>query len=397
MPEPLWLEEVAVELPVWEPAPPGARLACDVLVIGAGLAGTSAALALQARGVDVLVVERDGPGRGASGRNAGFVLLAHVFELPALRRRAGAEAVGALLALARRNHALLRERFAAAADHRSSGSLMLSMADDPDEAAALEAAAALLRESGAEVTLGDPHPALRGFGRQLALREDGQLHPGRLLAAMAGRVRRGVRGRVEALAGDRRARLEGGGEIRFSRALVATNAHVAELVPALRGVVTPERAQILATEPLGARVLEPVAYANWGYDYFRQRDDGVLLVGGRRHLFAARESTAVAEPSDEVQRALDAYLEAHLPFARGARVTHRWAGTMGFSPDELPLMGPAPGFAGDAVHVLAGFTGHGLGLAPVLGELWAEAATGRASEADRRSARLFDPARPRAA
>lgn len=390
---PLWLEEAAPVLPAWKSVPARATLDCEVLVVGAGLAGISAALALQDRGVDVLVIERDGPGHGASGRNAGFLLLAHVFDLPAMRRRLGVESLGVLLALARRNHASIRERFAEAAIHRPTGSLMLSMAGDAEEAAALAEAAEILRENGADVALTAPHPALRGFGVQLALREDAQLHPGRLVAAMASRIRRGLLGRVEAVHASGRAELVGGAEVRFAKVLLATNGLVPELVPALRGVVTAERAQILATEPLRERFLEPVAYANWGYDYFRQREDGVLLLGGRRHLFRARESTDSTAPTGEVQRALDHYLATHLPFARGARVTHRWAGTMGFSPDELPLMGPAPGFGGDTVHVLAGFTGHGLGLAPILGQLWADLSTGCASEDALARARLFDPAR----
>lgn len=385
--EPLWLEEVADALPRWREPPADAR--CEVLVIGAGLAGTSVARALAAHGVDVLLVDRAGPGRGASGRNAGFVLLAHVFELPAMAERFGEPAVLDLLALARRNHARIREH-ASACDHRPCGSRMLSMAGDEAEAATLARAGELLRAAGVDARLGAPHPALRGFGAQLALAEDAQLHPGKLVAALAADVRRAARAQIDALR-DGVARIADGGTIRFERAVVATNAHAGRLVPSLRGVVTPERAQILATEPLPERVLEPVAYANWGHDYFRQRDDGVLLLGGRRHLFVDRESTDDEAPTDAVQRALDAYLQEHLPFTRGARVTHRWAGTMGFSPDELPLMGPAPGLRG--VHVLAGFTGHGLGLAPVLGELLADRLAGRASAADARVARLFDPQR----
>ena len=45
-----------------DPAPP------DVIVVGAGVVGLSAALALQARGRSVLVLDREGPGRGRLGR-----------------------------------------------------------------------------------------------------------------------------------------------------------------------------------------------------------------------------------------------------------------------------------------------------------------------------------------
>ncbi|MEC7519692.1 MAG: FAD-binding oxidoreductase [Myxococcota bacterium] len=384
MSESLWLREAPSAR--W---PDASSDRCELLVIGAGLAGCSAALHAQARGVDVLVVERDGPGRGASGRNAGFVLAAHVFEYPDIRARIGADGARDLMTLSRRNHARLKERFAAAADHAPSGAAMLSMDGDAEEARVLSEAADLLAQDGVRCHFTAPHPALRGFASQLVLPGDAQLHPARLVRAMSAEIRRGVRGRVDALE-DGVARV-GAAEVAFERALICTNAHAAELVPALSGVVTPQRAQMLATAPV-APTLEMPMYANWGYDYFRQRADGAVLVGGRRHLFRDDEATDSLAPSDAVQAALEAYLEAHLPFAAGAPITDRWAGTMGFSPDELPLLGPAPGLP-DRVHVLAGFTGHGLGLATALAELAVDLLTGAASADDARMARLFDPAR----
>lgn len=48
-----------------------ARATSDVIVAGGGLHGCSAALQLSMRGVRVTVVEKDYPGRHASGVNAG--------------------------------------------------------------------------------------------------------------------------------------------------------------------------------------------------------------------------------------------------------------------------------------------------------------------------------------
>jgi glycine/D-amino acid oxidase-like deaminating enzyme len=46
---------------------------------------------------------------------------------------------------------------------------------------------------------------------------------------------------------------------------------------------------------------------------------------------------------------------------RPIRVVARWAGTMGFSPDGMPLVGPVG--ASDSVWFCGGFTGHGMSLA----------------------------------
>ena len=50
-------------------------------------------------------------------------------------------------------------------------------------------------------------------------------------------------------------------------------------------------------------------------------------------------------------------------------VTHRWAGTMGFTPDGLPSVGLVPGIRG--IHLFAGWNGHGMGWAPGLADLLA--------------------------
>jgi glycine/D-amino acid oxidase-like deaminating enzyme len=54
------------------PALEGDRTA-DVCVIGAGFTGLSAALALRRAGTEVVLLERDFAGFGASGRNAGHL------------------------------------------------------------------------------------------------------------------------------------------------------------------------------------------------------------------------------------------------------------------------------------------------------------------------------------
>src|SRR5690606_38172926 len=62
----------------------------DVIVIGAGVVGLSAALALQARGLPVRVVDREGPAAGASAGNAGAFAFTDIFPLasPGILRKA---------------------------------------------------------------------------------------------------------------------------------------------------------------------------------------------------------------------------------------------------------------------------------------------------------------------
>ena len=387
-----WLEEAS--LPRWSPV--ARRERCEVLVIGAGLAGLATARELRARGRDVLVVDRAGPAEGASGRNAGFVLLTHAFSFPALARTLGPEATHALLGLSRANRRAIAERFAQPAQLRLGGALMLAMEGDAAELETLRESAALLAAEGERTRFVDVPAGLSGYAAALELGGDGELHPGRLSAALAAGLRGGIANIERIDAGARVAHcapITPSGDsatIAFERCVIATNAWARELVPTAE--ITPARAQVVLTAPL-APVLGQPCYAGWGYDYFRQRSDGRVLLGGRRHLFVDAEATDVAEPSDEVQRALEAYLRTHLAFARDAPIERRWAGIMGFSSDGLPLVGPLPS-APEALSIIAGFTGHGLGLALACAALLADALCGTSAMAEHaRAAQLLSPAR----
>jgi glycine/D-amino acid oxidase-like deaminating enzyme len=136
--------------------------------------------------------------------------------------------------------------------------------------------------------------------------------------------------------------------------VLATNAWTDEL---LAVPISPVRAQMAATAPVMRAIYRPV-YADWGNRYWRQRDDGSVLVGGFRHHALAEEVGYDARPSAVVQAHIDSQIDQLVPHAE---VTHRWAGIMGFSADGLPLVGLMPGVK--RIHVCAGYTGHGMGFA----------------------------------
>src|SRR5207253_10513298 len=83
-----------------------------------------------------------------------------------------------------------------------------------------------------------------------------------------------------------------------------------------------------------------------------------------------------------VQSHLERFLAEHHVTAP---ITHRWAGTMGFSHDALPYVGQT----GPRLFVCGGFTGHGMAFGPASAEVVAALARG-GTHAD---ADLFDPSR----
>ncbi|MBV1861435.1 MAG: FAD-binding oxidoreductase [Nannocystaceae bacterium] len=387
----LWLDESpSSRLDALQPG----NHAVDAVVIGLGITGASAALELAEAGLSVLALDAHGLGWGASARSGGFLLVEHAIEYPARRARFGRERMQTVIEMARSNHRWVEQRFGRAAEHKRCGSLILPMAEDAREQATLAEAAALLREDGVPCSQGAGHEGLEGFAPGLSIPEDGEVHPGRLLAAVGQQAQRSGATLRQALVTDldptRRVVTTPDATISYGVAIVAVNAWTQRLLPHID--IAPQRAQMLATRPLGPkRTLGPVCYGCWGYDYFRQRDDGRLLIGGRRHLHRDSEGTDDSVPTDAVQTDLEAYLRRHLSAFGPFEIEARWSGIMGFSPDELPFSKALTDSEGAAAtHVLGGMTGHGMGLGAICGQTIARSCTRTLEAVERRRVELLD-------
>ena len=374
---PYWLEDA----PSLAPALTGAHSA-DVVVIGAGLCGASAALALGRAGVDTIWLEGGRVSHGASGRNAGFLLQGTAERYVRGVSLHGRERARRVHALTRENHAAMAEevvRLGIDCGYMKRGSLQL--AGSREEEADLLESAALLREDGFAAVEKDVDalgPALAGAGFRLGvhLPDDGELHPARFVRGVARAAQGlGVRlyedTRVTALhaeaPGD--VRLEtNAGSVQAQIVLVCTNAVAPELLPALRGAIDPVRGQMLATAA-APPVFDCPIYADHGFDYWRQDEHGRIALGGWRNLDPESEVGTDEALHPVIQARMTEFL-ARFEALRDVPITHRWSGTMGFSRDGLPLVGAAPGASG--ALVAAGFTGHGFGFAWVCGRALAD-------------------------
>ena len=329
----------------------------DLAVIGGGITGAGVLRWAGSRGLDAVLFERDQLASGATGRNAGFLLAgvaANYADAVAVYGRAAAREVWAFTL---ENHRRLAEVLdGAGAGYRRAGSWVL--AADAEEATQLQAAETLMREDGFEAAW-HPAPDLRGaaFGALLSP-ADGEVDSAavvRLLAA-AGEVRVGVRIRgIEPAPGGVRL-LTNAGDIEATAAVIATNAHARDLWPA--APIEPVRGQMLLTAPVPGMVADRPVYSDRGYRYWRQLPDQRLALGGWRNTAFAEEVGFDDQPTPRIQDRLDAHLRA---LGVDVPVERRWAGTMGFTPDRLPLVGAVPGRPG--VFVCAGYSGHGMGFA----------------------------------
>ncbi len=349
-------------VPIWgfpEPlaAPASLPRRVDVVIVGGGITGVALLDLFRGRDIDAILLEREHVAAGASGRNAGFLLAGVAENYARAVSRHGRDIAAAVWAFTTANHALTAAAAARLdAGYRRGGSMTVAL--DDEEAASLEEAATLLAEDGFAAELLEASAAPGGV-RALFNPADGEVDPVRLVhglaTAHAGRVFENHP--VVAVDDGRNTAVVRLAQrsIEAAAVLLATNAWTSQLLPSLP--IRPVRAQMLATAGSDRQLGVPV-YAEWGHRYWRQRDDGSVLVGGFRHRALAEEVGLDATPTEHVQRLLDGQLR---DLGVDAAVTHRWAGIMGFSDDGLPLVGVAPGCR--RIHVCGGYTGHGLGFA----------------------------------
>jgi gamma-glutamylputrescine oxidase len=369
---PYWLEGAEALA-----APLEGDVSADVVIVGGGLCGASAALAAVDAGMDVVWLEARGVSTGASGRNAGFLLQGtaeRYARAVAMMGRARARAVHALSV---ENHARMADtvtRLGLSCGYQRRGSLQLA-GSEPEEADLLESAA-LLQEDGFAATVLDGAALAScyreaGFRLGVHLPGDGELQPASFVrgvarAAMAAGVRLYEQTRVTSLEAPAPGEVTAhtaAGTVSASVALVCTNAAAGELLPFFVDKVDPVRGQMLATAPAPILFDCPV-YADHGYDYWRQDEHGRIALGGWRNLDPDSERGMDEVLHGGIQERMTAFLHRFPPL-RDVPITHRWSGTMGFSRDGLPICGAVPGMPGALAAV--GFTGHGFGFAFLAG------------------------------
>ena len=350
----------------------------DVAVIGGGITGAACALWLAREGRRVIVLERETIAHGASGRNGGFLLAGTVETYDRATRHYGREQARRLYAFSVANNALVRtliEELEAQdwpTGYRQTGGLRL--ADSVEELAEVREGARLLTEDGwyTEI-IGEDRlpPRLRGHYLGGAYHaSDGEIQPARLvtgLARLAHQAGATIYEQTPALTirEDRASVVieTPVGVARAQTAILATNAWLDTLLPnAARRVVTPTRGQMLATAPVGERLFDCPIYAHEGYQYWRQLQDGRLVVGGwRDHAPDRDQRDPTQAPTEAVQQQLDRFVYETLGLPATLPITHRWAGLMAFTSDSLPVVGFAPG--SKRLLLCGGYTGHGNALA----------------------------------
>ncbi len=358
---------------LWQRATHLGALTTDTAVVGAGIAGISAARELQRRNIPCMVLDRHAPASGASGRNAGFLMRGAADNYAAAIRDWGRPAARLLWQTSEETLAALRARgIEKLPTYRRLPSCLLAFTES--ECDELRQSLTLLQEDGFETRwLDTPTDSLARSSLPplggLINPHDAVCNPVDLIHLLASQLNAPILQHQDAIELRAHGRdiqiLLPAGQILAKRVIIATNAYTPAILPALKGIIQPNRGQMLAIQAPDIR-LDHAYYANHGSEYFRPVGHGALIaLGGWRKHFAEQERTDVDALNDNVQHGLETFATAL--FGTGHHVVTRWAGIMAFTPDGLPITdaAPLPGHTDPdpRLWLCAGFNGHGMSLA----------------------------------
>jgi glycine/D-amino acid oxidase-like deaminating enzyme len=371
----------------------------DAVIVGGGIVGCATAYWLRRQQPDwrIAILDARTLGHGASGRNAGMLLQGTARDFVSDIERYGAETARRLWRFTRANRDLIEAELPTQQiGWRAEGSL--TVAGDGEEAERLQASVMELRAVGASAAFlraraTNERLQAEGFHGSLYVTSGATVDPLRLVRETARASRADVYEQqpVEEIDwSDEAARLHTPDRcLTGSRVVLAVNAYLPRLLPALSRYVRPVRAQMLATGPAARQVIRQPAYTHQGHYYVRQTASGHVLAGGARHRHRATEVGYDDQTTPAVQSDIERYLHDYFPWTQPLAVEQRWSGTMGFSPDGRPVVGRVPGH--EQSVWAAGFTGHGMSYGFRMGRLLAAQVRGRTSEdLDLFTARRFD-------
>jgi sarcosine oxidase subunit beta len=356
----------------------------EVVIVGGGLMGASAAFFLRKRGVPVVLLERGLVGQQASGVNFGNVRRQGRFlpQLPLAHR-------------SRDIWGRLPELIGHDAEFIATGHVRVVYAEP--QMAVVEKYAADAKHWGLDLQIlsrGELRGRFPFFGPEVIAGSyspnDGHANP-RLAAPAFGRAakREGAQViencevlQVEKAAYDFRVTTAGGLTVTAPVALICSGAWGGAMSAAFGEPVPmmPKGPTMAVTEPMPYGIV-PVVGVSTSIEhegvYFRQVKRGnIVFGGGRRNPAYLDHRRANVNPNWTLAQLHE--LRRIAPALGRLSVIRSWSGVEGYVDDDIPVMGPSAKVSG--LYYAFGFCGHGFQLGPGVGDVMAELiATGATS------------------
>lgn len=359
----------------------------DVAIIGAGFTGLSAARTLAKRGVNVVILEANSIGWGASSRNGGMVLTGLKLSPETLSKRYGMELTRKMYAASLASIDLVEQIVREdniTCDFSRCGHLEVACKPSHFDSYA-RSVETIAREFNHQLRVIPRVELADEIGSSIyhgGIVDDSSagVNPARYVSGLAAAaLTAGARifhnATVQQIApasnnGSRSLTLQTTrGNVKADNVLIATSGYTSSATPALRKKIIPIGSFIITTEPLSdslARELSPrnrMIYDSKHYlYYYRLTPDNRMLFGGRAAFFPETKNT-IRRSAEILRRGMiDVF-----PQLRDTKLAHAWGGTLDFCFDTMPHSGQM-----DGIYYALGYAGHGVAMATYLGAKIAE-------------------------
>ncbi|CAM3837233.1 NAD(P)/FAD-dependent oxidoreductase [Parendozoicomonas haliclonae] len=357
----------------------------DVVVIGAGLTGISAALELTLKGYSVSVLEAHDIGWGASGRSGGQLIVGIADSVETMIRTMGKADAKKAFDISVEAIQLVKDRVARHNIDCDLTSGQLEVASKASHVRDFQQSVdihttefnyPLQFKTAEEITDMTGSPIYHGGCYDPA---GGHVHPLNYTLGLArAAAELGVRFYEHSPVVDIKQQkqplvIADKGQIRCDYLVVASNAYIDRLVPDLARYILPVGSYICATEPVPDNVLKDnpaVADSKYLLSYFRKDVDGRLLWGGRTGL--------TRNMPENVRQVMTKRIEQAFPQLKGIRIEKHWGGNIAVTMNRMPHFGRLQ----NNIYFLHGYSGHGMAMSGMGGKLLAEAVSGDAERFD---------------
>jgi len=371
-------------------APVSTLKRANVVVIGGGYTGLNAALHLAEDGVEVVLLDAEFPGFGASGRNGGFCCLGGSRAPDIQLRRFGDPKDVRQAEVAAISHVgALLDRLKIDADRQEHGEAIV--AHSPAMARRLPAVAEDFAESyGVEPeVIAGKDMAARGMGGRwhgaVSVPLGFSLHPRKYLQGLLkAAVTAGVQvfgqspvRRIESVTGGVQVTTDQA-SILADKVVLATNGYTSENVPDwIRSRTLPAQSSVIATRQMTDDELAAQGWTSrqMSYEerrllhYFHLTPDNRMIFGQRGGLITSAANEA--RIAQRVRRDFDQVF----PEWRGVETPHRWSGMVCLTASLTPYCGSIPGLSGG--FAAFGYHGNGVAMGSYLGAMLADLVQGK--------------------
>ncbi len=361
------------------------NLRTQVCVIGGGFTGLNTAINLAKKGYDVVLIESEKIGWGASGRNGGQLISGFSFS-DHFEKKGTQNDVQNIWQLGAKSADLVRERVSEFSIECDLKEGFIDVATNRKHMDELIDRSEEWKQSGYHhnLELVDENQVKKyvnsdSYVGGLIDSGSGHIHP---LNLCLGEAKAASELGVMIYEDTHAVKISGGspskvatenGIIESDYIVIATNAYIGDLNKKLRRMVMPAASCIIATEPLNSELAEKVIPSDMAVcdqntilDYYRLSADKRMLFGGRFNYSGKIPS------DDKIKIEIKKRMVSVFPELSEARVDYAWSGNVAVSLKKIPQLGRID----NNILYSQGYSGHGVAPTHMAAKVIADAIDG---------------------